>query len=263
MTQNQWQHPPESHQDSAHTMPEKTAKRVVILHYHLFKNAGTSVDRILQENFPGKWVTAEFPRMPGPAGNTELVKQWIIDNPEAIAFSTHTAIGPIPEVPGVRIISVLFLRDPIERIKSAYRFERQQLADTMGARLARENDLEGYVRARLAIPNDRQCRNFQTERLASIVPGTADEFERASNALALVSFVGLVSKFALSLEKLENLVRAHFPTFVAQSVHANKSKNNENPTDRESAQLRQKLEEANKNDLKLVENAEIYAAKRN
>src|SRR5690606_24093891 len=132
-------------------------ERVVILHYHLFKNAGTSVDRILEYNFPGRWVTAEFKRKPGPLGNSDLVAKWIVDNPEAVAFSTHTAWGPIPEKPGVRLISVLFLRDPIERIRSAYRFERQQQADTFGARLAKEHDFEGYVRARLAIPNDRQC----------------------------------------------------------------------------------------------------------
>jgi hypothetical protein len=51
-------------------------ERTIILHYHLFKNAGTSVDAILKRNFGDKWVTSEFPPMGG--NNTALVEEWII-----------------------------------------------------------------------------------------------------------------------------------------------------------------------------------------
>jgi len=37
-----------------------SSNRVKILHYHLFKNAGTSVDAILQSNFPGAWQDREI-----------------------------------------------------------------------------------------------------------------------------------------------------------------------------------------------------------
>ena len=226
-------------------------ERVVILHYHLFKNAGTSVDRILKSNFPGKWVTAEFERKPGPKGNSDLVAQWIKDNPEAVAFSTHTAWGPIPEIPGVRIISVLFLRDPIERIRSAYRFERQQQANTLGARLAKEHDFEGYVRARLAIPNDRQCRNFQTERLASMVPGPEPELERARKALERITVVGIVSEFDHSMGQLAARVQLHFPDFTWQSIRANASAGHNRVTP-EDDQLISLLRHANQDDLMLL-----------
>jgi hypothetical protein len=159
--------------------------RTIILHYHLFKNAGTSLDRILKQNFGDKWVTREFPQNGG--NNTEMVADWIRDTPEAIAYSSHTMIGPIPEVAGVRVVSVMLLRDPIERIKSAYRFERKQQADTWGAQLAKEHDFEGYVRARLARPGDRQCRNFQTARLASLCPGDARALRAPATGSAGIS----------------------------------------------------------------------------
>ena len=41
--------------------------KTVILHYHLFKNAGTSLDAAFKENFSeesGEWVTKEFPAQP-------------------------------------------------------------------------------------------------------------------------------------------------------------------------------------------------------
>ena len=47
--------------------------RTVILHYHLFKNAGTSVDRLLQRNFPDAWATREF----SGRNNTAQVIEWI------------------------------------------------------------------------------------------------------------------------------------------------------------------------------------------
>jgi len=177
-----------------------TEDRTIILHYHLFKNAGTSVDAILKRNFAGGWVTREFPQLGG--NNTPLVEQWIRDTPEAIAYSSHTMMGPIPKIEGVRVISFMLLRDPIERIKSAYRFERTQAADTWGARLAKEHDFEGYVRARLARPGDRQCRNFQTYRLASLVPGEGTELERAKRALGELTVVGRVEEFGEATNKL-------------------------------------------------------------
>ena len=192
-------------------------ERTIILHYHLFKNAGTSVDAILKRNFPGKWVTREFP-IKGE-NNTALVEDWIRGTPEAVAYSSHTMMGPIPQVEGVRVISCMLLRDPIERIKSAYRFERTQNADTWGAKLAKEHDFEGYVRARLARPGDRQCRNFQTYRLASLMPGKGTELERAKRALAALSVVGRVEAFDAAMGRL----KAAYPGIRYQAVKANTS----------------------------------------
>ncbi len=191
--------------------------RTIILHYHLFKNAGTSVDAILKRNFPGKWVTREFP-IKGE-NNTALVEDWIRETPDAVAYSSHTMMGPIPQVEGVRVISFMLLRDPIERIKSAYRFERTQNADTWGAQLAKEHDFEGYVRARLARQGDRQCRNFQTYRLASMMPGEGTELERAKRALAALSVVGRVEAFDAAMGRL----KAAYPGMRYRAVKANTS----------------------------------------
>ena len=34
--------------------------RTIILHYHLFKNAGTSIDSILKDGFPGLQIMTQF-----------------------------------------------------------------------------------------------------------------------------------------------------------------------------------------------------------
>lgn len=195
--------------------------RTIILHYHLFKNAGTSLDQILKRNFGSRWVTREFP-MAGDDNSAQLA-EWIRSEPEAVAFSTHTGIGPVPEVEGVDIVSVMLLRDPVARIRSAYRFERNQEAETWGAQLAKAHDLQGYVEARLARPGDRQCRNFQTHRLAAVVPGDAPELDRARQALSRLSVVGLVEEFDTFMADLAGRIRPAHPDFSWKSVKANTS----------------------------------------
>jgi len=202
--------------------------RTVILHYHLFKNAGTSLDQVLKENFGDAWVKREFLNVNHPSGNTPEVEAWIREQRDAVAFSSHTMMGPLPRVEGVRIVSVMLLRDPIERIKSAYRFERTQAAETFGAVLARHTNFEGYVKVRLSLPHDRQCRNFQTQRLATLVPGPGPELERARAALGQLSVVGLVSDFSGALAKLSDALAEPFPHFSWKVVHSNRSRKGEN-----------------------------------
>lgn len=223
--------------------------RTIILHYHLFKNAGTSLDRILQRNFPERWVTREFRGI----NNTADVTRWIQDHPDAVAFSSHTMMGPLPRIPDVQIFSVMLLRDPVARIRSAYRFERTQHAETLGAVLARHTDLEGYVRVRLAMPGDRQCNNFQTYRLASLVPGPEPELERARLGLDHLSLVGKVEAFGLFLETLTARMAPWFPDFDAgDEVHANASDPSKAPVPEASA-LTELLASANHDDKTLVE----------
>lgn len=234
--------------------------RTIILHYHLFKNAGTSLDQVLKDNFGEGWVTREFPNANRPEGNTPQVEAWIRDTPDAVVFSSHTMMGPLPQIEGVRVVSIMLLRDPIERIKSAYRFEHTQAIETFGAVLARHTDLEGYVKVRLSLPHDRQCRNFQTQRLATLIPGPAPELERARTALGQLSVVGLVSDFSGTLERLATAIADPFPQFSWKEVHSNRSR--KDGTEAQDA-LDALLAEVNAEDLELLaESIQRYAEKK-
>ncbi len=230
-------------------------ERTVILHYHLFKNAGTSFDAILKRNFPGRWVTAEFDQ----PDNADRVAQWIADNPRAAVFSSHTANGPAPRIRGVRVISALFLRDPVARIRSAYQFERAQApgnaAEGLGTRLARQSDFGGYVRGRLAVPGDRQCRDFHVGRLARFVPGPGEELERAIAALEVLDFVGRVESFDYSIERFRQLLRPVWPQFTAPALHLNRSGEKPRPATDDPGLLAL-LEQSNRQDRALIAAAE-------
>jgi len=194
--------------------------RTVILHYHLFKNAGTSFDHVLRRNFPQAWASREFPGP--PARRAPGLAQWIAGETHIRAFSSHTALLPVPAVAGTRILPAIFVRHPIDRLRSAYRFETRQNADTYGAKLAKRADFAGYVAERLANPKDVVCRNFQARRLAMALPSDRRELGvRAVEAAKELPFVGLVEAFDASVDRFADCASALGVAFTPLGVRKN------------------------------------------
>jgi hypothetical protein len=199
---------------------------VRIIHYHLFKNAGTSVDEMLRQNFGSHWTEQEFPEEKGRS-NCDSVAEFLREQPEVVALS-HTALLPVPQLAGELIVPILFLRHPITRISSAYAFEKRQDADIFGARLAKQADFKAYVRTLLDAPGNRSIKNFQTFRLAfNEADGTGTELARATRTLHTLPFVGLVEAYAQSLAGLKQVVKPSFPNFNIIVVRKNTTSSNQ------------------------------------
>lgn len=238
--------------------------KTIILHYHLFKNAGTSLDAAFKENFSeenGEWVTKEFPAQ--PAQNREQVKQWIIDNPQAKCFSSHTAILPPPKIDNVKIIPVIFFRHPIDRMASAYSFEKKQGGNGFGPTLARNTTLGGYIETRLSLVHDRQCRDFHAHRFATMFgEKKGDEATRANMAVEALPFVGVVEKYNDSLERLEKLLESEgFEGIALIPVEKNVSRTEKKTLEEKLTEIKAQLGDqvysmlvdANKVDLEIWE----------
>ncbi len=200
-----------------------TGRRAVIIHYHLFKNAGTSVDAILRRNFGPRWASQEYTAL-SARDMAEATSAFLLDHPEILALSSHTLLLPPPQLPDADIFPIIFVRHPLDRLKSAYSFERAQQADTEGARLAKQTDFAGYVRARLANPRERFCRNAQALRLAMADRAGGSERERALRAFAQLPFVGSVEAFDASIEALQRLLAPRFPGFRSFVTYENVSR---------------------------------------
>jgi hypothetical protein len=238
--------------------------RKVILHYHLFKNAGTSLDAAFKTYFAHtKWATKEFP------GNQDLNKkqltQWIESRPEVNCFSSHTAFLPVPKPKDTIVLPVIYMRHPIDRIVSAYSFEKKQISDSFGAVLARNTTLSGYIETRLSMPHDRQCSNFQSNRLAMMYPANeGTELSRAKAALESLPFCGIVEKYSESLNRLTKWLDNEGFTAI-DLIHSsqNVSQNSSLSIDEKLNKLRQdigqelyqRLLEVNADDLACYEHA--------
>jgi hypothetical protein len=245
------------------TMNTATDQRPVVLHYHLFKNAGSSLDALFKAHFGDAWVTAEFPG--DPLRNRAGLKEWIATTPAARCYSTHTGSLPTPEIDGVSILPVIFVRHPLDRIASAYAFESRQGDPGFGSTLARHTSLAGYVETRLSIPGDRQVRNFHVDRFsrAITVPAGTD-LDRALEGMSSMPFVGVVEEFGRSLEILQGLLAEHgLPGVKLESVRRNVSTDRAAKIEDRLAELSEevgaetyaKLLEANADDIRLYEAA--------
>jgi hypothetical protein len=195
--------------------------RHVLLHYHLFKNAGTSLDTILKKSFGDGWVEREFDT-PHHAEQMPVLQALLLENRQITAFSSHTLLFPLPQIPGMSFFPIVFVREPMARLRSAYEFERQQDKSTVGANLAKQLSFAGYLERRLSNPNDRSCRDFQTYRLARHTPASfGSERARALATVDLLPFVGLVERFDTSVTTLQNEITTQFPTFKSFSIREN------------------------------------------
>jgi hypothetical protein len=217
-------------------------QRTVVVHYHFFKNAGTSIDAILRKNFGSAWTQQEY-EFHSRSAMADAMVSYIIEHKEISALSSHTLLFPTPQVSGIKFFPIIFIRHPLDRLKSAYVFERRQASDTPGARMAKQFDFAGYLNARLAMPGDRFCRNFQTHRLAMADAEGGSEIERALKVVERLPFVGLVEAFDDSIEQLEQLLRVHFPHFHAFQVHANNSSRRDIRMEERLAETRSELGE--------------------
>lgn len=206
------------------------SKRPVIVHFHLFKNAGTSVDRILKDNFGDRCGSVERENSKKLVADT-LVK-FIRDNPELKAVSSHTAVVSLPLLDDIEIIPIFFMRHPIDRIRSAFSFERNQQANTPSAIKAKEGDFAHYMKWHFSTGAPGQVSNFHARRLKdfhTFTPNRQVQFfePRAMAALEALPCVGLVEKFDESMARFESLIQPHFPEFRAKSAWENRASGSE------------------------------------
>jgi hypothetical protein len=197
--------------------------RTVVIHYHFFKNAGTSVDATLKENFGRGWVQRErdFP----VRFLSDEVGQTIASDPAIVVLSSHTAQLPPPDVPGIRIVPILFIRHPLDRLRSIYEFERRQEDGHGGAEMAKESDMATYLDWRLEHGGgkDATARSFQAHRLAGLGTSLTERRARALERLDSLPFVGLVEEFRTSIQRLQDLLVQSFPGVHLQPVWENAS----------------------------------------
>ena len=227
-------------------------RRTVVVHYHFFKCAGTSVSHALSDAFGDRFVTWEGPDGRGlsPAGLSERIE----GHPEVRVVSSHTAYPPPPELPDVTVVPVVFLRHPLDRVRSVYEFERRQKEPTLGARMAKENDLAGFIEWGLAdAREDPRMAEFQTTRLGGW--NRPDKAQRAMDAVVAWEFIGVVEEYEPSLAALQTLLQRTWAGVRLRAYHDNAMRGGK--LDERLRQFRQqigielyaRLERANQSDL--------------
>jgi len=205
------------------------ASRPVILHYHLFKCAGTSIEQVLKSQFGRRFATWD---KSDPAAKISAIEMaaYIHEHPELVAISSHQAIPPLPIVAGARVHPVVFLRHPLDRMLSTYRFSRQRASAIPTDRLASNNSLKDYVRTLLEQGNANHASNFYVYSLTDqrdpatnkLLPvGPKRHLGQAKAFLRSLPVVGIVERFVESTAAFQSIISAELPDFRFPVVEAN------------------------------------------
>lgn len=204
-------------------MTETVANAPLVLHLHLFKNAGTTLDWSLGRFFGSAFCDHRDDQL--MRGSPEYLRRYLAGHSSLDALSSHWLPLPLDlrELP-VRPLPLVMLRHPIERMASVYAFERRQEVDHPGTRRAREGSLQDYVAWRLKEGTGPVLKNYQSRMLSGDYPGDGGrrQLERALENLQSFAGVGLVERFDESMVLFEATLREHFPaidlSYRAQNV---------------------------------------------
>ena len=190
--------------------------RDVLLHAHIFKNAGSTLDWSLHRSFGEHFLPhrADKPMRQQPA---ETLRSSLEEHSGLLCLSSHALPCPAPKIEGVRFHTLLLLRHPLKRARSVYAFERQQEASTPGAQAAKRLSFEEYLRWRMRDDVGPTLRNFQTRYLAGQAarqPGyvtTRQTFQAALDFLTREPYAGVVERYADSMVTFEEALGGRFP----------------------------------------------------
>ncbi|MEO0438100.1 MAG: hypothetical protein AAF098_14460 [Pseudomonadota bacterium] len=94
--------------------------RHVLCHYHLFKNSGSTFEALLDKNFGERHIRFEGSFKFSKVSQDEFSR--IIRNTEGLAYSSHQLNLPVPSSLDFNPLPAVFLRHPLLRLHSIYRF---------------------------------------------------------------------------------------------------------------------------------------------
>ena len=199
--------------------------RPLLVHYHIFKNAGTSFEWTLEQALGTRFCPYDSTAPNQILSSADIIR-CVKRRPEMEAVSSHQASFPAPKIRGREIVTSILIRDPIARIRSIYAFERQQKVSTPGALKAKELDFRGYVEWRLSTAPAMLCNHqvyFCSRTKGTHHEGGLDEahLRKAIANLDQVDIVGTVERYGEWLTLAQLILCKAFPNILLSATRQN------------------------------------------
>jgi len=222
-------------------------QRHVVVHHHIFKNAGSSIDRGLQSSFGAAWRNVDPTEDDRTLSAADLAS-CLEEEPNLRAISSHQLRPPLENTPRLLFFPILFLRHPIDRVASIYHYERmdvrQQTSVSLHTRQAAKLSFKEFVEWCLAVPGTAaSIANYQTRVCSISINGAnpkdwfrwMDErnLAEAQTFVNRLPVVGIVERFRWSVEMLNEWLSPTFPELWLDVLRQN---SNQPLTDRPLAE---------------------------
>jgi len=238
-------------------------QRPIILHFHIFKNAGTTIEWILEKNFPKHAVRID-PENPKRILTIQTVIDYLKKNKGIHAVSSHQIRFPIPQTAEFLFLPIIFIRNPIDRAISVYKFNRRRKdVITPGIKMAKELNLPDYINWNLNHKQNATMKNYQVLFLSHQTnihqPLDDNDYSIATSNLTNSIVLGLVDRFDESMVVAEESLRNYFENVDFSYIQQETSPHQEQNLDERLKKIQSEIDgntwnallEQNEFDLKL------------
>ena len=210
----------------------KTKARPIIVHYHLFKNAGSTIDYILEKKFGRRLAYLHGQSYDSTVPNTDLLR-FLYLNPQIMAVSSHHLRLPKPQNDSFVFFDIIFLRHPLDRLRSMYDFYRRYLFYRPAGMItdplleqAQRLDLGHFTELLLTrypqVANDAQV-NFLANASQHAQAPSAKDLEKAARVATEAAVPGVTELFDLSMRAAYYCLYPVFGRLDVQHVKQNVS----------------------------------------
>jgi hypothetical protein len=200
----------------------KQGKRHIILHYHLFKNAGTTIYFILKRNFGKRVSSLESGRHNTALSNGVLI-DFLAKHPKVQAVTSHHLWPPKPEHEQFVFHDILFLRNPLARLSSMYDFYRRTDAtEDPLTKEAKKRNTADFMKLLIG-EYPHHVSNAQVRYVSAHGRQNNESELQAAMRIALqASILGITELFDVGAVLAEHLLAPIFPgisfAYVARNV---------------------------------------------
>jgi hypothetical protein len=197
--------------------------RHVIVHYHLFKNGGSTLAAILRRNFG-----SDFAGLEAPAGQLSLSGSELTDTlrvrQNIVAVSSHTLRRPLPVVKDICFEEIHLFRNPLDRLRSVYDFFRYKGGQDPLAESAKRLDLPSFLRVVISdhtyLSENAQLRMLVCEENRR---PTKEDLQTAATILSSAACVGVVEDYDTAMAVMEYYFCKFFPKLDLSGLPRNVS----------------------------------------
>jgi hypothetical protein len=211
---------------ASNELPAGSPERPILIHSHIFKNAGSSLDRLLIECFGSGWISYD-PILPATMLEAAAFRTFLAARPLVRAVSSHLPLGLL-SVPNPA--PMVMLRHPIDRARSVFRFLLRD--PTQEDHPFACGSFADYVNWALHTPGKGVAvRNYQVFHLSSArlrvdnvrLESTREDLAEAGARLIGFPAFGLVRQFAASCRLFQASYASRLPQLRLYEVRENAS----------------------------------------
>ncbi len=198
----------------------------ILVHHHIFKNAGSSLDRLLAGSFGPRWTSFDTSLHVHKMGVDDL-RQFLRTHPTICAVSSHR---PFRLMQMANTSPIAMLRHPIDRAGSVFQFLRRDTSQE--DHFVACGSFADYVEWALETPGKGVAiRNYQVFHLSDAplrrdniqLESTHSDLAQARATLACCPTFGMVRQFAASCRMFQLSYGRLFPGLRLSDVRENVS----------------------------------------